>query len=91
MGTWFGVRLVGDDPEHLAAVADAVLDEVERVERLLSRFDRRSEVARINREAGSRAVLVDREVLDVLLTCKTAWERTEGYFDVTAGRGLSTP
>jgi thiamine biosynthesis lipoprotein len=87
MGTWFGVRLVGDDPEHLAAVADAVLDEVERIERLLSRFDRRSEVARINREAGSRPVLVDREVLDVLLTCKTASERTEGYFDVTAGRG----
>ena len=91
MGTWFEVRLVGDDREHLAAVADAVFDEVERVERLLSRFDRRSEIARINREAGSRAVLVDREVLEVLLTCQAAWEETEGYFDVTASQRAERP
>src|SRR5436305_196695 len=39
MGTSFEVFLAGDDEEHLAAVADAVLDEVVRVERLLSRFD----------------------------------------------------
>lgn len=88
MGTWFEVRLVGDDAEHLAAVADAVLDEVERVERLLSRFDPRSEIARINREAGFRAVLVDREVLNVLLTCQAAWEQTGGYFDVTAAQAV---
>jgi thiamine biosynthesis lipoprotein len=87
MGTWFAVRLVGDDPEHLAAVAEAALDEVERIERLLSRFDPRSEIARINRDAGGRAVLVDREVLEILLICQAAWERTEGYFDVTAGQG----
>jgi thiamine biosynthesis lipoprotein len=87
MGTWFAVRLMGEDPEHLAAVAEAALDEVGRIERLLSRFDPRSEIARINREAGGRAVLVDREVLDILVTCQAAWERTEGYFDVTAGRG----
>ncbi len=84
MGTWFAVRLVGDDAEHIASVAEAVLDEVERVERLLSRFDRRSEIARINREAGAHAVLLDREVLDVLLTCQAAWKDTQGYFDVTA-------
>jgi thiamine biosynthesis lipoprotein len=86
MGTWFEVRLLGDDPEHLAAVAEAVLDEVERIERLLSRFDRRSEIARINREATHRAVLIDREVLGLLETCREAWERTEGSFDVTASR-----
>jgi thiamine biosynthesis lipoprotein len=87
MGTWFEVSLAGADPEHLAAVAESVLDEVERVERLLSRFDPRSEIARINREAGGRAVLVDREVLGILLTCQAAWKQTAGSFDVTAGRG----
>jgi thiamine biosynthesis lipoprotein len=89
MGTWFSATLVGDDVEHLAAVAEAVLDEVERIERLLSRFDPRSEIARINREAGGGAVFVDREILGILLTCRAAWERTDGYFDVTAGRGTS--
>jgi thiamine biosynthesis lipoprotein len=87
MGTWFAVTLLGDDGEHLAAVAEAVLDEVARIERLLSRFDPRSEIARINRGAGSRPVLVDREVLGILMTAQAAWERTGGYFDVTAGRG----
>jgi thiamine biosynthesis lipoprotein len=89
MGTWFEARLVGDDPEHLAAVAEAVLDEVGRIDRLLSRFDPRSEVARINREASRRALLVDREVLGLLETCRTAWERTEGSFDVTASAAAS--
>jgi thiamine biosynthesis lipoprotein len=86
MGTWFEARLVGDDREHLQAVAEAVLDEVERIERLLSRFDQRSEVARINREAAHRAVQLDFEVLGILQTCRQAWERTEGSFDVTAPR-----
>jgi thiamine biosynthesis lipoprotein len=88
MGTWFEARLLGDDPEHLAAVAEAVLDEVQRIERLLSRFDPGSEIARINRDAGERAVLVDREVLAILLACRAAWERTDGYFDVTAPNAL---
>src|SRR5262245_49365595 len=87
MGTWFEFRLLGDDPEHLASVAAAVGDEVERIERLLSRFDSCSEVARINREATHRPVQVDFEVLALLLTCRQGWEQTQGYFDVTALRG----
>jgi thiamine biosynthesis lipoprotein len=86
MGTWFEARLVGDDLEHLDATAEAVLDEVQRVERLLSRFDRRSEVARINREAAHHPVRIDVDILRLLQTCRRAWERTEGYFDVTAPR-----
>src|SRR5438132_927598 len=70
MGTYFEVFLAGDDEEHLRAVADAVLDEVVRAERLLSRFDPASEVSRINRLAGQQPVLVDVEVLDVLRTCR---------------------
>lgn len=85
MGTWFEVWLVGDDAEHLAAVADAALDEVERVERLLSRFDPRSEVTRLNREAASRAVRVDYELLEIVRACRAGWERTGGYFDPTVG------
>jgi hypothetical protein len=35
----FEVFLRGDDAEHLEAVALAVLDEVRRLEKLLSRYD----------------------------------------------------
>lgn len=84
MGTLFEVLLRGEDEEHLAAVADAVLYEVQRVERLLSRFDPRSEISRINRLAAQGPVLVDREVADVLAACIDAGRWTEGAFDITA-------
>jgi thiamine biosynthesis lipoprotein len=84
MGTLFELLLRGEDEEHLIAVADAVLDEVVRVERLLSRFDPRSEVSRINRLAAGETVLVDRQVADLLRICMDAQEWSGGTFDITA-------
>ena len=84
MGTFFEVFLAGDDDEHLDAVAAAVLDEVGRLERLLSRFDPAAEVARINREAVGRPVRVDAEVWDILCACEQWRGATDGFFDVTA-------
>jgi thiamine biosynthesis lipoprotein len=84
MGTLFEVLLGGEDEEHLTAVAEAVLDEVVRVERLLSRFDPRSEISRINRLAARESVRVDREVADLLQVCFAAWHWTSGAFDITA-------
>jgi thiamine biosynthesis lipoprotein len=86
MATWFEVWLCGADGEHLSAVGEAALDEVARVEQLLSRFDRTSEVARVNREAARRPVLVDRELFAILVDCRHQFERTEGYFDVRLTR-----
>ncbi len=84
MGTWFEAILSGVDAEHLDAVALAVFEEIDRVERLLSRFDPKSELARVNREASSSNVIIGYELLGVLLDCRRAWEITEGAFDVTA-------
>ncbi len=85
MGTWFEVLLLGEDEEHLDSVAEAALDEVERIERLLSRFDPTSEIARINRDAARRRVIVSFEVLEVIESCRHYWDMTCGYFDPTAG------
>src|SRR4051794_36708007 len=87
MGTWFEAVLGGDDAEHLDAVASAVFAEIDRVERLLSRFDPRSEVARVNRDASARPVVIDHELLGVLLACRIAWQETAGAFDVVASSG----
>lgn len=84
MGTLFEALLVGDDAEHLAAVAEAVLDEVQRIERLLSRFDPRSEISRINRLPAREEVLVDFEVAALLQTCFEATRWTAGCFDILA-------
>jgi thiamine biosynthesis lipoprotein len=84
MGTRFEVLLRGDDEVHLAAVAESILDEVERIEQLLSRFDPRSEISRINRLAAQEPVQVDYELAALLQTCFDARRATDGAFDITA-------
>lgn len=91
MGTRFEVFLSGQDPQHLEAVAVAVCTEVIRLDKVLSRFDPGSEIARINRDAGDRPVRIDREVFALLERCEQARELTNGYFDITAasvGNGM---
>jgi len=85
MNTIFEIIVAGDDLENLTAAAEACLDEIERVERLLSRFDPASETARINREAARGPVLIDFEMLSILQLCCDGWEKTDGHFDITAG------
>src|SRR5205085_4791669 len=89
MGTRFEVFLRGQDEEHLDAVSLAVLEEIVRLDGVLSRFNPSSEIARVNREAGNRAVRVDREAFSLLEQCEQARMLTDGYFDVTSGMGLA--
>lgn len=84
MATLFEAWLVGDDEEHLAAVGEASLDEIERVELVLSRFDRGSELQRVNREAALAPVRVSCELYAVLEDCLRRSQETDGFFDVTA-------
>ena len=87
MNTRFDVFLCGDDEQHLEAVAVAMLEEILRLDGVLSRFDPRSEIARVNREAGKTAVRVDRELFALLETCEQGRLATNGFFDVTQGGG----
>lgn len=87
MGTVFEVFLRGDDQEHLEAVAVVVCEEFQRLDAVLSRFNPSSEIARINREAHTKAVRVDRELFALLTRCEQARALTQGYFDVTAISG----
>jgi FAD:protein FMN transferase len=93
MGTRFEVFLTGEEPdrEHLEAVAGALLEEIRRLDCVLSRFDPRSEIARINREAAERSVRVDRELFGLLEKCEEARRLTAGYFAVTASHKGPAP
>lgn len=85
MNTRFEVFLHGDDEQHLEAVAVAVLEEIIRLDGVLSRFDPSSEIARVNREAVTKPVRIDRELFALLELCEQARQQTNGYFDVTRG------
>src|SRR5262245_32025318 len=61
------VRVDGDDAARAAAgAAEAALDEVQRVERLVSEADEKSPIAVLNKSAGDEPVVMDPEVFFVL-------------------------
>jgi FAD:protein FMN transferase len=93
MNTLFEIIVASEDAEDNIAAAEAALDEVTRIEGVLSRFDPASEVARVNREAHQHPVLVSYELLQILEICQSHWEKTSGFFDITASgvsRGENT-
>jgi thiamine biosynthesis lipoprotein len=83
MATEFGAILVGDDREHLDAVCTLIFEEIDRVERLLSRFDPASEVFRVNRGAAARPVKLSVELAEIIADCRQWHARTQGAFDIT--------
>lgn len=82
MATEFGLWLVGDDVSRLQSVAFEAWQELDRIELLLSRYDARAEISRVNREAIHRPVKVEVELFQILKSCQEWTQRTAGYFDV---------
>ncbi|MDX1953810.1 MAG: FAD:protein FMN transferase [Verrucomicrobiota bacterium] len=83
MATRFEIVLHGSDPKHLQAAGEEALDEIERIEALLSFYKEQSEIHRLNCEAGSRPVRVSRELFAFLEHALTLSRETGGAFDLT--------
>jgi thiamine biosynthesis lipoprotein len=85
MGSAATIRACGPDPKALFEAVGAGLDEVDRLDALLSNYRDDTPLARVNREAAKRPVEVPRELAD-LLAASQRWSRaSEGAFDVTVG------
>lgn len=85
MGTRFELLLLGDDPSRLRGAGQEAVDEILRWHAMLSCFDRGSEISRVNEGAARVPVRVGRELLELLVACRGAWEKSEGAFDITVG------
>ena len=85
MGSAASVRACGPDPAVLEAATAEALDEVDRVDRLMSHYRPESPLSRLNRSAGSGPVVVDPELFDFLELCLRWSRESEGAFDVTVG------
>jgi thiamine biosynthesis lipoprotein len=81
------LRLTASTRDEAAAVAafDAVFEEFDRLESLMSVWRPASDVLRVNEAAGDRAVPVSRDVFDVLTIAREVSAWTGGTFDVTFG------
>jgi len=85
MGCTGTVRACGQGAAELPAIVGAALDEIDRVDRLMSHYRRDSPLSRLNREAAKGPVAVEPELLDFLAECLRWSRESNGAFDVTVG------
>ncbi len=80
------LRIQGNDERVMRGAARAAIDEVLRIEKKYSRFDRGSIVSRINGAAGSgRSIEVDDETASLLDFAARLFALSGGRFDITSG------
>jgi len=75
----------GNDPENNQGfeAAQSCLDEIDRLESVLSIFRPTSEVSAVNRAAAKLPVAVGPELFGLLQQCQSLHRKTDGAFDVT--------
>src|SRR5262249_28417663 len=69
MACTYAIRVYGREASTLRAAASAALDEVDRIDRLMSHYKPESPLSRLNREAAHGPVVTDPELFDFLAEC----------------------
>jgi thiamine biosynthesis lipoprotein len=83
MGTFCEIQVYHSDTSMAQQAIRRALDEMERVDRLLSNYDPESELSALNREASRSPFRVSEELFDFVQRCKALYEATENAFDPT--------
>ena len=85
MGSEVHLTAWTSDERAATAAFEAVFDEFDRLDGLMSVWKEGSEIERLNRAAGEKPVPVGPEMREVLSMARQASEWTDGKFDVTFG------
>jgi len=85
MATRFEIVLHGEDSSRLRTAGEEALDEIERIEHMLSVYDPTSEIANLNGRAAREAVRVSPETFSLLDRAMRLSRATAGAFDITVG------
>ncbi len=85
MATLFEVIVNGGEAAYAGQAARAVFAEIARVERLFSRFDPTSEIARLNRLGQGESMAVGVETFECLGRAAEVRRDSNGAFDINVG------
>ncbi len=85
MGNAFEITVVDENETSANLHIDAAIDEIRRIERLLTTFNEESQTNLINRNAGIQPVKVDAEIFDLIERSIRISKITDGYFDISYG------
>lgn len=83
MGDKFEISVVGNDPLLANEQIEIAIDEINRVEKLLSAFGDDSNIKQINRNAGIAPVKANGEIFRLISRALQISELTHGAFDIT--------
>ncbi len=85
MGTVVGIIAHGRSSAELQVAVDAAYAEMSRLSDMMNHYNPASVVSAINNAAGSRAVPVPPELMQVLRRAQYVSGRSQGGFDITVG------
>ncbi|MDB4987734.1 MAG: thiamine biosynthesis lipoprotein ApbE [Myxococcaceae bacterium] len=90
MGTLWAVTIAGGHPAMASAAAERALDEVARLETILSEWRPDSDISRVNQQAGIAPVHVSPELVECVRASLEVARWSHGAFDISwaALRGL---
>lgn len=83
MGTFAEISVYSNDEKTAGKAIDAALDEMERMDRIMSNYKDDSELSLLNKRAAKSPVPCDKELLDVINMSQYYSELSEGAFDIT--------
>ncbi|WP_421801497.1 FAD:protein FMN transferase [Flagellimonas sp.] len=83
MGTRFEITVVAPNEEIGYINIDEAVSEIERIEKIISSWDKDSETSLINKNAGIKPVKVSRELINLIERSIKISEITDGAFDIT--------
>lgn len=85
MGNRFEITVCAENEKEGMSAIDSAIEEISRIEKLLTTFQESSQTNLINRNAGISPVRVDKEVFDLIARSVRISRITQGAFDITYG------
>lgn len=83
MGSRFDITVVAKDSLEANGYIDMAVNEIYRIERLISSWDVNSQTSEVNRNAGIKPVKVDEELFDLIQRAIGISKLTDGAFDIS--------
>lgn len=85
MGTFYGVKVVGDFPGGQAALQSEVDALLKHYNDEISTYDPNSSLSKFNQSTSLKPFPVSQDMADIVISAVRTGERTHGVLDVTVG------
>jgi thiamine biosynthesis lipoprotein len=83
MGSKFELTVVAENSTQANSYIDAAVEEITRIEKLISSWDSNSQTSEINRNSGVKPVKVDSELFGLIERAIGLSKLTDGAFDIS--------